>query len=65
MKPSKIRAMRREMGMTQRELAAALRLQPASGRNTVRDWETGKRPITGPASMALECLYHHGGCNEK
>lgn len=51
-----IKKIRKTLGMTQAQLADALRLEPKSGRNTVRAWETGKRKITGPSSIALESL---------
>lgn len=54
--PKEIKEARNKLGMTQSQLAYALRLEPISGRNTIRAWETGKREITGPASLALEAL---------
>lgn len=53
-----IRAARRQLGVTQSGLAAMLRLAnpDANGKRTVRNWETGATPISGPASVALEAL---------
>lgn len=56
MTPDQIKAARRELGMTQAQLAARLRLAESSGPRTVRHWESGTVPITGPASVAIELL---------
>lgn len=56
MTPEQIKNIRKSLGLTQSELAEKLRLEPKSGRNTVRAWEMGKRQITGPSSLALEYL---------
>jgi DNA-binding transcriptional regulator YiaG len=57
MTPAEVRAYRQALGMTQADLASALRLA-SDGKRTVRHWETegGKFSITGPASVALELL---------
>lgn len=44
------------MGMTQEQLATALRIQGASRRNTVLRWENGKIALPGPVSVAIEAL---------
>jgi len=54
--PDDVRTARKRLGLTQAELAARLRLAPATGKDTVRSWESGKRPITGPAQVALEYM---------
>lgn len=54
--PDQVRNARRQLGLTQAELAERLRLAPATGKDTVRSWESGKRPITGPAQVALEYM---------
>ena len=41
--------------MTQSMLAEALRLG-ANGARTVRRWEAGSMPISGPAQVALELM---------
>lgn len=58
MPPDAIRTARRQLGLTQSELAAMLRLAnpDTSGKRTIREWEKGTRPISGPASVALEAL---------
>ena len=55
MTPSAIKAARHALGMTQSQLGAALRLAPDEGR-TIRNWESGRYKIGGPASLALEAL---------
>lgn len=57
MTPAEVRAARQALGMTQTELATALRLA-SDGRRTIRHWETdgGKFSISGPASVALELM---------
>lgn len=61
MSPEDVRAARAALGMTQAELAEALGLAPASGRDTVRAWEGDQhdkrfRPISGPAALTLRFL---------
>lgn len=58
MTPKEIKSIRVSLGLTQSGLAEALRLGP-NGERTVRRWETGDIPITGPATLALECLLNH------
>jgi DNA-binding transcriptional regulator YiaG len=52
-----VRAARLQLGMTQKQLAEALGL-PASGKRTVRHWETdaGRFAITGPARVAIRLM---------
>jgi DNA-binding transcriptional regulator YiaG len=56
MTPAQIKRIRASLGLTQRGLADALRLAPKGGMRTVRGWEAGETPISGPASLALEYL---------
>lgn len=53
MTPERIRAIRRQAGLTQTGLAAVLRITDI---RTIRRWETGDVPISGPASIILEML---------
>lgn len=53
MTPSEIIAIRNRYGLTQSGLAALLRI---SDRRTVRRWEKGEIPISGPASIILELM---------
>ena len=55
MTPDRVREIRLALGLSQNALAEALRLGPNGGR-TVRRWESGQVPITGPASVALELM---------
>lgn len=51
-----VRRARAQLGMTINELSDALRLSPESGGRVIRRWETGNRPITGPAAVAMEAM---------
>lgn len=55
MSPEQVRTARRALGLSQTGLAGVLRLGP-NGERTIRRWEQGNVPITGPASVALELL---------
>lgn len=55
MNADKVKEIRAAAGLTQAGLAALLRLG-ASGKRTVRRWEAGEIPITGPASIVLEMI---------
>lgn len=56
MSPEDVRTARQRLGLTQAELAERLRLAAATGKDTVRAWESGKRSITGPAQVAIEFM---------
>lgn len=49
------RAARKTLGLTQSQMAERLRLGP-NGSRTVRRWEKGEIPVTGPASVAIEMM---------
>lgn len=53
MTPAHIKAIRKQAGLSQTGLAAVLRI---ADQRTIRRWETGKIPISGPASIILELL---------
>ena len=53
MTPTTIKAIRNRAGLTQSGLARVLRI---SDIRTIRRWETGDVPITGPASVIMEML---------
>lgn len=55
MTPDDVRFARRALGMTQHHLATALRMG-GDGKRSVRRWESGDRPISGPASVAIEAM---------
>lgn len=55
MTSSDIRSARKRLGLSANGLAEALRLGKGGGR-TVRRWEAGDTPISGPASLAIELL---------
>jgi DNA-binding transcriptional regulator YiaG len=49
--PSEFKAIRLRAGLTQSQLADRLRI---SDKRTIRYWETGERPISGPVSLLME-----------
>jgi DNA-binding transcriptional regulator YiaG len=51
--PTEFKSIRERAGLTQSGLAARLRM---SDRRTIRYWETGGRPISGPVSILMELL---------
>jgi len=53
MKPETIKSIRIRAGLTQSGLATLLRI---SDLRTIRRWETGDVPISGPASIIMELL---------
>lgn len=53
MSPPEITAIRKRYGLSQTELAAVLRI---SDIRTIRRWEKGEVPISGPASIVLELM---------
>jgi len=55
MTPADLLAARKRLGLTQGQLAQALRLQPPGDR-TVRFWEKGERAIPGPVVVAVEMM---------
>ena len=61
MTPTEAKQCRHTLGLTQTELARLLRLKDAkgNGHRTVRNWEKGVHPVTGPVSLILDML-----CND-
>ena len=53
-----LKAIRQCAGLTQSGLAEVLRI---SDKRTVRRWETGDIPVTGPVSILMEII--DGGCD--
>lgn len=53
MAPTEVQTIRKRAGLSQTGLAALLRIADL---RTVRRWETGDVPISGPASIILELL---------
>lgn len=58
MRPHEVRLARERLGLSQPAFADALGLENAKGyaRRTVSDWESGRRVIPGPVSLAIEYL---------
>ena len=61
MRPEEVKAARLELGLTQAQLAAALGLNATYGKDTVRSWESGRRPISGPAQVAISLMLKEQG----
>ena len=59
MTPAEARAARAALGLSQQGLAEALRLGQ-NGERTIRRWEQGEIPITGPATVAIELMLKGG-----
>jgi DNA-binding transcriptional regulator YiaG len=53
MTPTEILAIRKRCGLSQSGLAALLRV---SNIRTIRRWEKGDVPVSGPASIVLELM---------
>mgnify|MGYP003153195765 CR=1 FL=1 len=53
MTPTELKSIRERFGLTQSDLAAILRI---SDIRTVRRWEQGERPISGPVQVVLELI---------
>lgn len=53
--PDEIKDARKRLGLSQSGLAEVLRLG-SNGERTIRRWEQGEVPVTGPATVAIECL---------
>lgn len=53
MTPATFARIRRAAGLTQSQLAERLRI---SDKRTIRRWETGERPISGPVTILMEQL---------
>ena len=53
MTPETFKSIRNRAGLTQSRLAAALGI---SDSRTIRRWEDGSRPVSGPAAVCMELL---------
>ena len=51
-----VREARETLGLTQQQLADVLELESQFSRDTVREWEAGRRQVTGPAGVAIRLL---------
>lgn len=58
MTPADLRKARKSLGLTQAELAKALRMGK-NGYQSVSRWETDGNDIPGPVQVAIECLLDH------
>ena len=55
MTPADLTAARKQLGLSQAGLAAALRMGKHGGR-TVRRWELGEIEVPGPVAVAVELM---------
>ena len=53
MTPEHFHTIQREAGLTNRKLAALLRV---SDEKTIRRWQSGERPVSGPVSLLMELI---------
>jgi len=51
--PERFKAIRKEAGLTQADLAERLRI---SDLRTIRKWEAGERAVSGPVALLMEML---------
>lgn len=56
MNATELKAARKELGWSLADMADALRLSEASGRDSIRKMESGKINISGPISVAVEAF---------
>ena len=54
--PEQVKDARTKLRLTQEGLARALGLRGPYAKDTVRGWESGKRPINGPAQIAMSFM---------
>lgn len=54
--PEEVLEARELLNLTQQELADALHLESKFSKDTVRAWERGRRPVTGPAGVAIRLM---------
>ncbi len=58
MTPADFRTARKRLGLTQKQMAEALRMG-THGWQTISKWENDGSEIPGPVSLAVECLLNH------
>ena len=56
MNGNELKSARKELGWSLADMADALRLSEASGRDSIRKMESGKINISGPISVAVEAF---------
>lgn len=55
MTPQEFKAARKQLGLSIEQMSEALRMGVNGGR-TIRRWEAGDIPVTGPAQVAVEYM---------
>lgn len=61
MKPNEVKAAREALGLSCNQLGELLELEGKYKGDTVRTWENGRRPISGPARVAIRLLLERAG----
>lgn len=56
MPPEEVREIRKELGLTQEQLAQRLGFRGPYAKDTIRAYESGKQPVNGPAALALRLV---------
>lgn len=51
-----VKRARKQLGMSVNDLRDVLRLSIKTGNRTIRRWESGDLPITGPVCVAIEAM---------
>lgn len=60
MTPEQLKSIRLDLGLTQSEFGRVLGLSGADPSRTVRLWEAGSRPISGPVQLCLAYIVKFG-----
>lgn len=56
MESDELKQARHDLGLSVREMAAALRLSETNGEREIRRMEKGEKPVSGPISVAVEAM---------
>ena len=56
MTPETFQAIRQSADIDRQELADIILFSPATGAKTVREFETGRRPVTGPVCVIMRLI---------
>jgi DNA-binding transcriptional regulator YiaG len=58
MTPETFQAIRESADIDRQELADIILFSPATGAKTVKEFETGRRPTTGPVCVIMRLVQH-------
>jgi len=65
MRPHELQQARETLGMTQAELGVWLGVNTRYPERTVRTWESGRAPISGPVARAITLELENRGLRKK